>query len=138
MGVSSNTRAEIAGYQLKVVAQTWYVQWRDNRSLKAGPISWEVFRRAFLDRFFPRGKRKAKVKDFINLHQGGMSVIGYSLKFTKLSKYASSLVSNPKDEINLFVMGVSDYLVEEFHLAVLHYNMDMLGRQSLMREVFQG
>ena len=78
------------------------------------------------------------MEEFINLHQGGSSVLEYSFKFTNLSKYASSLVSNPKDEINLFVMGVSDYLVEEFHLAVLHYNMDMLGRQSLMREVFQG
>ena len=44
------------------VAQTWYTQWRDNRALKAGPITWEVFRRDFLDRFLPREKREAKVE----------------------------------------------------------------------------
>ena len=74
MGVSSNEKAELAISQLKDVAQTWYTQWKDNRVLRAGPISWEVFRRAFLDRFFSREKRDAKVEYFINLCQGGMSV----------------------------------------------------------------
>ena len=53
MGVSSNEKAELVTYQLKDVAQTWYTQWRDNRALRAGPLSWEVFRRDFLDMFFP-------------------------------------------------------------------------------------
>lgn len=56
--------------------------------------SWEEFKKALLGRFLPRKKREAKVEDFINLCQGGMSVQGYFLKFTKLSKYAPSLVSN--------------------------------------------
>ena len=42
-----------------------------------------------------------------------MSVKEYSLKLTKLSKYASYLVSNPRDEMNRFVTGVFDDLVEE-------------------------
>lgn len=41
-----------------------------------------VFNKAFLDTFFPREKREAKVVEFINLHQRGMSVLEYSLKFT--------------------------------------------------------
>ncbi|KAK4706354.1 hypothetical protein R3W88_034083 [Solanum pinnatisectum] len=32
----------------------------DNRVIRAGPITWEVFKNAFLDRFFPREKREAK------------------------------------------------------------------------------
>ena len=74
MGVSSNEKVELAAYQLKHVSQTWYTQWRDNRALRAGPISWEVFRRVLFDRSLPREKREAKVEEFINLHQGGMSV----------------------------------------------------------------
>ena len=34
MGVTSSDKAELASYQLKDVAQTWYVQERDNRSLR--------------------------------------------------------------------------------------------------------
>ena len=48
--------------------------------------------------------------EFINLRQGGMSLLEYSLKFTKLSKYAPSLVSDLRDEFNRFVMGMSDDL----------------------------
>ena len=90
MGLTSNEKFELASYQLMDVAQTWYTNWRDNRSLRESHITCEVFRRDLLDHFFPRDKREAKVEEFINLHQGGMSVQEYSLRFTKLSKYAPS------------------------------------------------
>ena len=53
-----------------------------------------------------------KPEQFINLHQGGMYVEEYSLKFTKLSKYDPSLVFNPMDEMSHFMARVSDGLVE--------------------------
>ena len=67
-----------------------------------------MFKKAFLDLLFHREKREAKLVDLINLHHGGMSVLEYSLKFTKLSKYATSLVSDPRYEMNRYVMGVSN------------------------------
>ena len=88
-------------------------------------MTWEIFKKAFLDLFFPREMREAKVMEFINLHQGCMSVHEYSLKFTKLSEYAPSLVSDPRDEMSLFVTGVSDDLQEECHSAMLHDNMNI-------------
>ena len=94
--------------------------------LRAGPIIWEVLRRVFIDRFFPRDKREANVKEFINLLQGGMSVQKYSSKFTELSKYAPSLVSNPRDEMSHFVMGVYDDQFEECRSAMLHDNRTFL------------
>ncbi|TMW96436.1 hypothetical protein EJD97_007358 [Solanum chilense] len=54
-----------------------------------------------------------------------MCVQYYSYKFTKLSKYAPSWVSNPRDEMNHFITGVSDDLVEEFRSGTLHLNMDI-------------
>ena len=70
-------------YQLKDVAQAWYIQWRDNRPLRGGPVTWEVFKKVFLDRFFPRENREAKVVVLINLRQGGMSVLEYSFYYIK-------------------------------------------------------
>ncbi|XP_015167771.1 uncharacterized protein [Solanum tuberosum] len=125
MGVTSIEKAKLTGYQLKDVAQVWFTQWKDNRAIRAGHITWEVFKKAFLDRFFPREKREAKVEEFINLRQGGMSVQEYSLKFTKLFKYASSLVSNPRDEMSRFVTGVSDSIEKKCRAAKLHDNMDI-------------
>ncbi|XP_069151788.1 uncharacterized protein [Solanum lycopersicum] len=123
MGLSTSEKVELTTYQLKDVAQTLYVQWRENRPLRGGSVTLQVFNKAFLDRFFPRENREAKVVEFINLRQGGMGVLVYSLKFTQLSKYSPFLVSDPRDKMNRFVMGVSNDLQEECHSAMLHDNM---------------
>ena len=125
MGLSTSEKAELSTYQLRYVDQVCFVQWRDNRPLRGGPLTWEIFNKAFLDRFFPRKMREVKVLEFINLRQEGMSVHEYSLKFTKFLKYDLSSVSDPRDEMSHFVMGMSDDLEEEYHSAMLHENMNI-------------
>ncbi|KAH0644862.1 hypothetical protein KY284_032746 [Solanum tuberosum] len=125
MGVTSIEKADLAAYQLKGVSQAWFTQWKKNRLVGAGPIDWEVFKKTFLDRFFPQEKREANVEEFINLCQGGMSVEEYSLKFTELSKYAPAMVADPRDEMNRFVMGVSRLVRKECRSAMFHDNMDI-------------
>ena len=83
MGLSTSEKAELDTYQLKDISQVWYGKWRNNRPLGGCAVTWEIFKKDFLDRFFPREMRETKVVEFINLHQGGMSVHEYSLKFTK-------------------------------------------------------
>ena len=95
MELSTSEKAKFSTYQLKDVAQELNVQWRDNKSLRRRLVTWEVFKKAFLNRIFHRDKREYNVVEFINLSQGGISVHEYSLKFNKLSKYAPSLVSDP-------------------------------------------
>ena len=84
----------------------------------------EIFKKAFLDWLFLREMREVNLVEFINLSYGGISVHGYFLKFTKLSKYAPSLVTDPSDEMIHFVMGVFDNLQEECHSSMLHDNMN--------------
>ncbi|KAF3677661.1 hypothetical protein FXO37_04720 [Capsicum annuum] len=69
---------------------------RSKRLDDAGPIEWEEFITAFLDRFFPQELREAKVLEFINLRQGNMTVKEYSLKFTQLPKYAPHVVTDSR------------------------------------------
>ena len=47
VGVSSSEKAELASCQLKDMAQTWYVEWRDNRPLTVGTMTWRSLRRLF-------------------------------------------------------------------------------------------
>ena len=94
MGVNENEKAELAVYQLKDVSQVWYKMWANGRAPEKIPITWDILKTAFKERFFPSDQREARVEEFINLRQGGMLVKEYSLQFVKLSKYASSLVSN--------------------------------------------
>ena len=79
------------------MAQVWYSMWRDGRAQGEVCITWNILKTAFMVLFFPIEQREAKVEEFINLLQRGMSVKEYSVKFVKLSKYASSLVSISRD-----------------------------------------
>ena len=83
-------------------------------------MSGKIFKKDVFDSFFTREMREVKVVEFINLTHGGNSVLEYLLKFVELSKYASSLVYDPRDEMSCFVMVVSDNLKEEYHSSMLH------------------
>ncbi|WMV45510.1 hypothetical protein MTR67_038895, partial [Solanum verrucosum] len=77
MQVIGNNRVELASYQLKDVAHTWYTQWKENRGTNAAPITWECFSETFLDRFFPREFREAKAQEFTNLRQDSGATISF-------------------------------------------------------------
>src|SRR5688572_26991763 len=135
MGVPPNEKAELVAYQLKGIARICFDQWVDNRGATAGPFGWEEFKAAFLDRFFPLELRDAKVQEFINLRQGGMSVREYSLKFTKLSKYAPTLVSDPRVKMSMFIFGVSSTLLQECRTATLNKEMDLARLMTYLAQI---
>ena len=54
-----------------------------------------------------------------------MSVEEYSLNFSMLSRYALSIVSNPRDERSHFVIGVSDLMREKCRTTMLHDDMTL-------------
>ncbi|KAH0654435.1 hypothetical protein KY290_032963 [Solanum tuberosum] len=69
--------------------------------------------------------REAKVLEFINLHQGNMSVKKYALKFTQFSRYAPTMVVDPRARMNKFVLGVSTMVVKECRTVMLINEMDI-------------
>ena len=125
MGVTPRGKAELATHQLKDVTQVWLEQWRVDRPLERGMVDWEKFKEAFLYRFFTLEWMEKKMVQFMNLHQGGISVQEYSLKFTQPSKYAPSRVSNPRSRMNKFVTGVSSWVEKDFRTTMLLNDMDL-------------
>jgi len=119
MGVTPVEKAELVAYHLKGVSQVLLNQWKEKRVVDAGPLDWEKFKVAFLDRFFPFEMREAKVLEFINLRQGNMSVKDNALKFTQLSKYAPSSVADSRARMSKFVSTVSEMVVMECRTTML-------------------
>ena len=66
-----------------------------------------------------------------------MSVQEYSLKFIMFSKYTSSLVTNIRDEMSRFVIGVSDDLLEECTSVMLHENMEISYLMAHTQQVWE-
>ena len=62
IGVTPQEKEELTAYQLKEVAQVWYEQWKDERPVREGWITWGKFKMAFLDRFFPLELRERKMQ----------------------------------------------------------------------------
>nr|XP_010319984.1 uncharacterized protein LOC104647104 [Solanum lycopersicum] len=99
--------------------------WQDSQVLDGVPVTWELFKTTFLERFFPRDMRESMVDEFINIKQESMTVREYSLKFVKLSWHSTSLVSRKRDEMSRFLTGINRDLEEECQSAMLHDNMDL-------------
>src|SRR5688572_7694477 len=134
MGVTPIEKAELATYQLQGVAQEWYSQWVEARTI-VGPVTWDEFKVAFLDHFFPLELREAKMREFMNLKQGSMSVREYSLKFTKLSKHARVIVANPRAKMSQYMSGLNDTLANACRSAMLNNDMDIARLMTHMEEV---
>lgn len=58
-------------------------------------LTWEGFRKTFLDKYFPENVKYEKEIEFLRLHQGEMTIDQYVSKFESLSKYSSCFVNNP-------------------------------------------
>ncbi|KAF3651801.1 putative auxin-induced protein 5NG4-like [Capsicum annuum] len=125
MGVTSYQSAEFDTYQLQDVTHTWYKQWLAERLEDAGPVEWEEFVTAFLERFFPQELREAKVLEFINLRQGNMTVGEYSLRFTQLARYAPHVVADNRAKMSKFVSGVNDSMVNKCRSAMMNSDMTL-------------
>jgi len=78
-----------------------------------------------LDRLFPIGLRESKAQGFMNLTQGSMSVQQCGLKFTKLSRYAPHMVTDPRAQMSKFLFGVSNLVKTECRIAMLLEDMNI-------------
>ena len=57
------------------------------------------------------------------------------MKFVKLSRYATSLVSNSKDEMSRFLTGTVEDLEDECREAMLHDCMDLYRHMVHVQQV---
>ena len=77
MQVADAERVDLAAYQLKNVATTWFDQWKEGRDENAPHSSWACFEKAFLGRLFPQEWKEAKVREFLTLKKDSLSVHEY-------------------------------------------------------------
>ncbi|XP_020225174.1 uncharacterized protein LOC109807056 [Cajanus cajan] len=89
LGCSPEKRLTYAVYMLVGEAKHW---WRDTYQMLAArgvTVDWECFRTVFMEKYFPESVRHAKEAEFMRLHQGGMIVSEYAIKFEHLARFYS-------------------------------------------------
>ncbi|KAA0047616.1 uncharacterized protein E5676_scaffold648G00470 [Cucumis melo var. makuwa] len=88
-------KVELVVFLLKNGTEDW---WRLTESRRRATVdmSWDEFKKTFFEKFYSRSFRDAKRSKFLRFTQGSMIVVKYEKKYTKLSKYATSVI---KDEV---------------------------------------
>jgi len=74
-------------HMLAEEADDWWVSTRPLLENGVEGVTWAVFRREFLSRYFPEDVRGKKEIKFLELKQGDMLVTEYAAKFVELVKF---------------------------------------------------
>ncbi|XP_020225257.1 uncharacterized protein LOC109807143 [Cajanus cajan] len=89
LGCPLERRLAYVVYMLVGEAEHW---WRGTYQMLAARgviVDWECFRTVFMEKYFPERVRHAKEAEFMRLHQGGMTVSEYAMKFKHLAHFYS-------------------------------------------------
>jgi len=87
MQCSEVQKVRFGSHMLAEVADDWWVSLLPILEQDGTVVTWVVFRREFLDRYFPEDVRGKKEIEFMELKQGDMSVTEYAAKFVELAKF---------------------------------------------------
>ncbi|XP_052182006.1 uncharacterized protein LOC127794794 [Diospyros lotus] len=80
---------------------------QENGDVRVTPITWEQFKTAFNDKYFPKYWREVKKQEFLKLAQtDDMSVVQYKAKFSKLIKYVPIYTINNFEKAQKFFQGL--------------------------------
>ena len=74
-------------HMLAEEADDWWLEVLQRLEDAGEDVTWAVFRREFMRKYYPEDVRGKKEIEFLELKQGNMSVTEYAAKFTELSKF---------------------------------------------------
>jgi hypothetical protein len=87
MQCSEAQKVRFGTHMLAEEADDWWVGELPILEQDGAEVTWAVFRREFLSRYFPEDVRGKKEIEFLELKQGDMSVTEYAAKFVQLAKF---------------------------------------------------
>ncbi|XP_061376293.1 uncharacterized protein LOC133318320 [Gastrolobium bilobum] len=89
VGCPKAHKVDYASYQLIDEALTWWTSARALLRAQHVDLTLELFRRVFLDKYFPKVMRRMKHTELLALWQHNMTVNEYIAKFGQLMEYAN-------------------------------------------------
>lgn len=129
---------EFTAFLLKNVAYQWYEKLEAMRGDNAEQAMQDDFSRVVIDHFFPQELREDKVKEFVNLKQGKMSMKEFALKFQQFSHYALDLVDNMRSKMRKFASGLSRDLVLKCKATIQNNDIDISRIVFYMQQIENG
>ncbi|XP_028110952.1 uncharacterized protein LOC114309422 [Camellia sinensis] len=85
---TDDQKVTYATFMLQGITNDWWQMEKRIHEHDVNPYTWERFKNAFNEKYFPRSVRLQKHREFSKLEQGNKMVAEYEAEFTKLSKFA--------------------------------------------------
>ena len=93
-------------------AKDWWEAIKRRHSTR---VTWDQFRQAFTDRFYPRSYQDAKIEEFFKLEQRSLTVTEYEQRFSELVKILPMIQENEEHKCKRFMVGLNVRI--KVHLA---------------------
>ncbi|XP_057502680.1 uncharacterized protein LOC130786384 [Actinidia eriantha] len=90
-------------------------------------MTWERFQAVFDDKYFPQALKSKKLKEFIHLKQGNITVMAYEAKFTELARYAPYMVDTEEKKARKFEDGFRGNIKSRLELLRLPTYTEVLN-----------
>ncbi|XP_061359257.1 uncharacterized protein LOC133303368 [Gastrolobium bilobum] len=115
MECDTNTKLLYVVYMLQGDAADWWSNVRNPLECQGYAITWPLFERHFLQKYFPEEAMERKKSEFEDLRQGGMTVDEYLSKFNRLAKYScyGRTPLTPEDKAFRFRKGLNDMIADK-------------------------
>ena len=87
MALVKEQKVDFGTYMLVEEAKQWWENTRQCLEAEGQVVTWETFKRVFLEKYFPNDVRNKKEMEFLELKQNNMIITEYSAKFKELVSY---------------------------------------------------
>ncbi|PKA52351.1 hypothetical protein AXF42_Ash010247 [Apostasia shenzhenica] len=128
-----NKKTGFASNMLTGEGRKWWKSQLNTDFKSLQPVPWERFRDNFFQQYFPPAIKEKKLRDFIHLKQGSMSVMEYEATFTALSDYARHLVADPRENAKRFEDGLRKDIQKQTNVMRI-YDYAELYQRALIAE----
>ena len=104
MGCSDEQKVLFSGFLMAAKAKGW---WEAIKRRHPTGVTWDQFRQAFTDRFYPRSYQDAKIEEFFRLEQRSLTVTEYEQRFSELVKLVPMIQENAEHKCKRFMAGLN-------------------------------
>ncbi|KAL5794551.1 hypothetical protein ACOSP7_003145 [Xanthoceras sorbifolium] len=104
MGCTKEQMVTYSALLLKDRAKDW---WKALQRIQPEGVSWANFRREFLEKFYPKSYRDARVKKFFRLEKGSLAIAEYEKTFLDLIRAVLFIADNEEQKANRYAVGLN-------------------------------
>ena len=104
MGCLDEQKVLFSGFLMAARAKDW---WEAIKRRHPTGVTWDQFRQAFTDRFYPRSYQDAKIEEFFRLEQRSLTMTEYEQRFSELVKLVPMIQENEEHKCKRFMAGLN-------------------------------